>query len=137
MKFSFSIVTKIKKTVLFIVSFFCFNSCFSQTDKQNIKVVTDTEPSFPKGDNALYSYVLYNLNYSEESKIKYVQGEVTISFDVKQDSTVSNAIVISGVGFGVDEEVKRLIQTLKFSPGVQNGTVVKMNTMYSFPVKAH
>jgi TonB family protein len=137
MKFSFSIVTKIKKTVLFIVSFFCFNSCFSQTDKQNIKVVTDTEPSFPKGDNALYSYVLYNLNYSEESKIKYVQGEVTISFDVKQDSTVSNAIVISGVGFGVDEEVKRLIQTLKFSPGGQNGTVVKMNTMYSFPVKAH
>jgi TonB family protein len=100
-------------------------------------VVTDTEPSFPKGDNALYSYVLYNLNYSEESKIKYVQGEVTISFDVKQDSTVSNAIVISGVGFGVDEEVKRLIQTLKFSPGVQNGTVVKMNTIYSFPVKAH
>jgi TonB family protein len=137
MKFSFSIVTKIKKTVLFIVSFFCFTSCFSQTDKQNIKVVKDTEPSFPKGDNALYSYVLYNLNYSVESKIKYVQGEVTISFDVKQDSTVSNAIVISGVGFGVDEEVKRLIQTLKFSPGVQNGTVVKMNTMYSFPVKAH
>ena len=137
MKFSFSIVTKIKKTVLFIVSFFCFTSCFSQTDKQNIKVVTDTEPSFPKGDNALYSYVLYNLNYSVESKIKYVQGEVTISFDVKQDSTVSNAIVISGVGFGVDEEVKRLIQTLKFTPGVQNGTVVKMNTMYSFPVKAH
>lgn len=109
----------------------------AQNDKQNIKVVTNTEPSFPKGDNALYSYVYMNLKYSEESKKKYVEGEVTLSFDVKPDSTVTNAIVISGVGYGVDEEVKKLIQTLKFSPGVQNGMVIKMNTMYTFPVKAH
>lgn len=108
-----------------------------QTDKQNIKVITNTEPSFPKGDNALYTYVLMNVKYSEESKKKYIQGEVTISFDVKADSTVINAIIISGVGYGVDEEVKRLIQTLKFSPGVQNGTIIKMNTMYTFPIKAH
>lgn len=115
---------------------FSLNS-FAQADKQNIKVVTSSEPSFPKGDNALYSYVYMNLKYSEESKKKYVAGEVTLSFDVKPDSTVTNAIVISGVGYGVDEEVKRLIQTLKFSPGVQNGTVIKMNTMYTFPIKAH
>ena len=109
----------------------------AQADKQNIRVVTDTEPSFPKGDNTLYTYILMNVKYSEESKKKYVTGEVTISFDVKADSTVTNAVVISGVGYGIDEEVKRLIQALKFSPGMQNGTVIKMNTMYTFPVKAH
>ena len=106
-------------------------------DKQNIKVVTNTEPSYPKGDNELYSYVLYNVKYSDESKKKYIEGEVTLSFDVKTDSTVTNVLIISGVGYGVDEEVKKLIQTLKFSPGVQNGVPIKMNTMYSFPVKAH
>ncbi len=118
---------------------FLFASCFvfAQADKQNIKVVTNSEPSFPKGDNALYSYVYMNLKYSEESKKKYIQGEVTLSFDVKPDSAVTNAVVISGVGYGVDEEVKKLIQTLKFSPGVQNGVVIKMNTMYTFPIKAH
>jgi TonB family protein len=110
---------------------------FSQADKQNIKVVTNTEPSFPKGDNALYQYVLMNVKYSEEAKKKYVVGDVTLSFDVKPDSTVTNALVISGVGYGVDEEVKKLVQTLKFIPGVQNGMVIKMNTMYTFPVKAH
>lgn len=109
----------------------------AKTDKQNKQVVTDTEPSFPKGDNELYQYVLYNLNYSEESKKKYIEGEVTLSFDVKADSTVSNMMLISGVGYGIDDEVKKLIGKLKFIPGVQNGFPIKMNTMYSFPVKAH
>ncbi len=126
------------KSILIFCFFFIASSIVSaQADKQNIKVVTNTEPSFPKGDNALFTYVYMNLKYSEESKKKYIEGEVTLSFDVKPDSTVTNVSVISGVGYGVDEEVKKLIQSLKFSPGVQNGTVIKMNTMYTFPVKAH
>lgn len=110
---------------------------FAQADKQNIKVVTNTEPSYPKGDTELYTYVLYNVKYSDEAKKKYLEGEVTLSFDVKTDSTVTNIVIISGVGQGVDEEVKKLIQTLKFVPGVQNGVPIKMNTMYTFPIKAH
>lgn len=126
-----------KNIVFFFFLSFISTLAFSQADKQNIQVITNTEPTFPKGDNALYTYVYMNIKYSEESKKKYIEGEVTLSFDVKPDSTVTNATVISGVGYGVDEEVKKLIQTLKFSPGVQNGTVIKMNTMYTFPVKAH
>lgn len=106
-------------------------------DKQNIKVVANAEPTYPKGDNALYTYVYMNLKYSDESIKKYIEGEVTISFDVKSDSTVTNAMIISGVGYGVDEEVKKIILTLKFSPGMQNGMAIKMNTTYTFPVKAH
>jgi protein TonB len=126
-----------KKLFLILTFTLLFTAGFSQPDKQNIKVVTNTEPSFPKGDNALYQYVLMNVKYSEEAKKKYIEGEVTLSFDVKADSTVTNAIVISGVGYGVDDEVKKLVQSLKFIPAIQNGTVVKMNTMYTFPVKAH
>lgn len=125
-----------KKHILVICLIFLSVIAVGQ-DKQNIKVVTNTEPSFPKGDNALYTYVYMNLKYSEESKKKYIEGEVTLSFDVKSDSTVTNVLIISGVGYGVDEEVKKLIQTLKFSPGYQNGTAIKMNTMYTFPIKAH
>lgn len=131
----------ILKKNLIVVIFSLFSvSGFTQetkTDKQNKQVVTDTEPTFPKGDNELYQYVLYNLSYSEESKKKYIEGEVTLSFDVKADSTVSNIMLISGVGYGIDDEVKKLIGKLKFLPGVQNGFPIKMNTMYSFPVKAH
>ena len=109
----------------------------STPDKQNKQVLTSTEPSFPKGDNELYRYVLYTVAYSEESKNKNIEGEVTLSFDVKPDSTVSNIVVISGPGYGIEDEVKKIVQKLKFIPAVQNGFPVKMNTMYSFPVKAH
>ena len=78
-----------------------------------------------------------NIRYSEEAKKKYLEGEVTLSFDVKIDSTVTNTIVIRGLGYGVDDEVTRIVQKLKFSPAKQNGTIVKMNTMYTFPIKAH
>lgn len=128
-----------KNIIIVILSLFSISGFAQETkpDKQNKQVVTDTEPSFPKGDNELYQYVLYNLNYSEESKKKYIEGEVTLSFDVKADSTVSNMVLISGLGYGIDDEVKKLIGKLKFIPGVQNGFPIKMNTMYSFPVKAH
>lgn len=128
-----------KKAILLLFSLFSIFG-FAQSalpDKQNMHVATDAEPTFPNGDGQLYQHVLFNLNYSEESKKKYIEGEVTLSFDVKADSTVSNIVVISGVGYGVDDEVKKLIHKLKFIPAVQNGFAVKMNTMYSFPVKAH
>ncbi|MES2284582.1 MAG: energy transducer TonB [Bacteroidota bacterium] len=128
-----------KNIIIVIISLFSISGFAQETkpDKQNKQVVTDTEPSFPKGDNELYQYVLFNLNYSEESKKKYIEGEVTLSFDVKSDSTVINMVLISGVGYGIDDEVKKLVQKLKFIPGVQNGFPIKMNTMYSFPIKAH
>lgn len=106
-------------------------------DPQNIKVVTDREPQYPKGEQELYNYVYMNVKYPEESKKKYVEGEVTLSFDVLRDSTVSNCIIISGVGFGVDEEVKKLVEKIKFAPAIQNGMMIKMNVMMNFPVKAH
>ncbi len=106
-------------------------------DPQNMTVNTDAEPFYPKGDQALYQFVYMNLKYSQEAKDKLVVGEVMMSFDVNPDSTVSNALVISGPGYGVNEEVKALVEKLKFAPAVQNGVKVRMNVMMNFPVKAH
>jgi TonB family protein len=105
--------------------------------QQNSKVVTNSEPSYPKGDNELYTYMYYNLKFTEEAKQKNIEGEVTVSFDVKTDSTTSNILILTGLGYGIDDEVKKIITQLKFSPGVQNGMPIKMNTMYTFPIKAH
>lgn len=109
----------------------------AQTDAQNKKVETDAEPRFPKGDQVLYALILNDLEYSKEAKAAYAEGEVSVSFDVLPDSTVSNIQVISGVGYGIDDAVKKRLAGFKFAPGVQNGMAVRMNTMYSFPVKAH
>ena len=106
-------------------------------DKQNIAVVTEQEPGYPKGDMELYKYVLHAVKYSEEAKQKFVDGEVMLSFDVLPDSTVNNTNVISGVCCGINEEVQRVVKELKFAPAMQNGIKIRMNVMMNFPVKAH
>jgi TonB family protein len=130
-------IKKITFSALLIVICGTLFSQESKKDTQNKTVITNREPSFPKGDQALYIEVMNNTKYPDEAKKSYVEGEVTLSFDVKADSSVSNIVIISGVGHGVDEEVKKLIEKQKFSPAIQNGKAVKMNTMYTFPVKAH
>lgn len=106
-------------------------------DKQNMTVVTEQEPFFPKGDIELYKYVLNAVKYSDEAKQKYIEGEVILSFDVLPDSTISNTNVISGVCCGINEEVQRVVKGLKFAPAMQNGIKMRMNVMMNFPVKAH
>lgn len=106
-------------------------------DKQNIAVVTEQEPFYPKGDLELYKYVLNAVKYSDEAKQKFIEGEVMLSFDVLPDSTVSNANLISGVCCGINEEVQRVVKVLKFAPAMQNGIKMRMNVMMNFPVKAH
>ncbi len=105
-------------------------------DKQNMQV-TMQDAFYPKGDQALYTYVMYNVKYPEESIKKYAEGNVELSFDVMPDSTVKNARVISDVGYGVGNAVKKLVETLKFAPAIQMGMKVKMNLIMDFPVKAH
>ena len=105
-------------------------------DKQNMTVTTQ-EAFYPKGEQALYMYVMYNTNYSEESKKKYIEGSVELSFDVMPDSTIKNIKIISDLGYGVGEEVKKLVEKLKFVPAIMMGTKVKSNLIMDFPVKAH
>lgn len=131
--------TRAFKIIVTLLSLVVSSRLYSQAkiDTQNRSVITNSEPAYPKGDQALYIEVMNNTKYSEEAKKSYVEGEVTLSFDVRPDSVVSNILIISGVGHGVDDEVKKLVEKLKFSPAFQNGKPVKMNTMYTFPVKAH
>ena len=105
-------------------------------DKQNM-TVTQQDAFYPKGEQALYNFVMYNTKYPEASVKNYITGKVELSFDVMPDSTLSNIKVISDVGHGVGEEVKKLVGTLKFAPAMMMGMKVKSNLIMEFPVKAH
>ncbi len=111
-------------------------SAQTTTDKQNMQVTTQ-DAFYPKGEQALYTYIMYNVKYSEESKKNLITGNVELSFDVMPDSTVKNARIISDVGYGVGEEVKNLVEKLKFAPAIMMGIKVKSNLIMDFPVKAH
>ena len=127
-----------KKILVFSLFTFFAASLFAQSsDPQNIKVVATQDPAYPKGEPALYNYVLMNIKYSDEAKKKFIEGEVMMSFWVNTDSTVTSTKIISGIGYGIDEEAKRVVEGLKFSPGMMNGKARKMQLIMTFPVKAH
>lgn len=113
-----------------------FAQSSASPDKQNMQITTQ-DAFYPKGDQALFTYIMYNVKYSEEAKQKYIEGNVSLSFDVMPDSTVKNVNIISDPGYGVGEGVKKLVEQLKFAPAIQMGMKVKMNLMMDFPVKAH
>ena len=130
------------KTILFFLSCQLAVSSWQtlcaqeKPDKQNMSVTTQ-DAFYPKGEQSLYMYVMYNTKYPEESIKKYVEGNVSLSFDVMPDSTVANINIISDPGSGVGEAVKKLVGTLKFSPATMMGVKVKSNVMMDFPIKAH
>ena len=111
-------------------------SAQEKTDKQNMQVSTQ-DAFYPKGEQALYTYIMYNVKYSEESKKNYTTGNVELSFDVMPDSTTKNVKILSDVGYGVGDEVKKLVEKLKFAPAIMMGLKVKSNLIMGFPIKAH
>lgn len=105
-------------------------------DKQNMPVVLEQEAFYPDGLPALFRYFRENIQYSQDAIDNKVFGEVMVSFDVLPDSSLKDITVLSGVGFGVDEEVVRLFKPLKYAPSVQNGVALKMNVIVTVPVRA-
>ena len=109
----------------------------SSSDKQNMTVTTSQDAFYPKGEQALYTYVMMNTKYSEDAKKNYVSGDIELSFDVMPDSSLANVKVIHDLGYGVGDEVKKLVEKLKFAPAIMMGVKVRTNVMMDFPVKAH
>jgi len=106
-------------------------------EKQNLIVETNQEPYYPKGESELYEFVNRNIQYSESAKSNKLNGTVTLSFDVKADSTIINPLVIQGIDPDIDDQLKIVIVKLKFAPAIQNGFKMKMNIMMNFPLSAH
>ena len=128
-----------KIALLSVLSLFTFfaNAQEKYNDKQNFEVKTTQEAHYPAGEKVLYDYIFKNINYPEATKAAYLEGNVMVSFNVQADSSVTNTFVISGVESTIDSEVVRLLKELKFAPSVRNGLKVKMNLVYTFPVRAH
>ncbi len=55
-------------------------------------------------------YLKANVQYPTSARANRIEGEVTVSFVVKSDSTFGDFKVIKGIGFGCDEELIRLIK---------------------------
>jgi len=72
------------------------------------------------------------IEYPQMAKMAGVEGRVTVQFVVDEDGSVTDAIVLKGIGAGCDEEALRAVLSSKFKPGKQRGKPVKVKM--SLPV---
>jgi len=92
---------------------------------------------FPKFQHEGYvdarDYLLKNLKYPEEAYKQGIQGRVFVSFVVGRDGNVKNVKVVRGVHELLDEEAKRVVETMpSWIPGKQKGLPV--NVAFTFPL---
>lgn len=66
------------------------------------------------------------VQYPEMARRAGIEGRVFVGFVVDENGNVTNAQVQRGIGGGTGEEAIRCVQQLKFVPGEQRGTPVRV-----------
>lgn len=86
----------------------------------NGDLMSEQAPMFQGGQANLRQYLADNMVYPDSADCK-----VTVSFTVNADSTISDAIVLTPIGSGCDEEALRLINKMpNWVPAQQRGRQV-------------
>ena len=78
-------------------------------DKHFIK-----KPIYPGGKEALRKFIRENMQYPAEALKARAEGTVTVKYTIDYKGNVTEAHVVSGMGYGCDEEALRLTRLLKF-----------------------
>lgn len=90
-------------------------------------------PEFPGGMEAWARYIQRNLKYPSMAQQEGVGGKVYLSFVVEKDGSINDVIVISGIGYGCDEEAVRVIKkSPRWKPGMHNNLPVRVR--YHIPI---
>jgi len=93
----------------------------------------DTIPVFPGGESSMMKFLHDNLRFSELAKKVGVEGRVYASFVINSKGEVDAIKIIRGLGYGLDEEVVRVIGIMpNWKPGRFQGRAV--STVMSLPV---
>lgn len=89
-------------------------------------------PEFEGGEQALFQYLADNTKYPEMAREAGVSGKVYLSFVVNTDGSITDIKVLKGIGYGCDEEAKRVVRNMPlWNPGMNNGRPVRV--AYNLP----
>ncbi|MEP7109591.1 MAG: energy transducer TonB [Ferruginibacter sp.] len=100
------------------------------TLKTNSKETTavEIEASYPGGNEAWKKFLEKNLNANIPNKNKAPIGKYTpvVMFIVDKDGSVSNVKTLTNFGYGMEEELVRVIERSgKWTPATRNGSPLK------------
>ena len=90
---------------------------------------------YPGGNDSMMVFIWNHINYPEEAKKAEIDGIVQISFDVNFDGTLKNFIALSNLGYGLEDELIRVVQIMPlWIPATINNVKIKQQFVLSFPI---
>jgi TonB family protein len=106
-------------------------------DKDGVYEMTDVQPAYPGGQEALENYVNNNIAYEQPALDQNVEGTVNVQFVVDENGKITDAKAIGKeLGNGLDEEAVRVISNMpKWTPGKVKGKDVKTRVVLPITYK--
>jgi periplasmic protein TonB len=96
-------------------------------------LVVEQNPDFPGGSAALQRFLAQNLRYPAPASRANVSGRVFVGFVVNANGSIADVQLLRGIGFGCDEEAKRVIELMpRWKPGKQAGRAVRVR--FTLPI---
>jgi len=74
----------------------------------------------------------YKPPYPEEAKKNEVEGTIVLKVTIDEDGNVTDARVLRGLGFGLDEAAASAMRRHKFKPATKDGEKVGTTITYNF-----
>lgn len=92
-------------------------------------------PLFSGEKIELGNFIQKELKYPESAFNLGIQGTVKLGLIVEKDGIASNIIVIQSVGGGCDNEAIRILQKIRWIPGIRNDEFVRSKTFFEVTFK--
>lgn len=105
-----------------------------QQREDSVWTVVQELPKYPGGTEAMFKFLIANINYPEQAKKDTVEGRVFVNFIVEPDGQVTNVNVLRGIGSGCDEEAVRVVEMMPaWTPGYEEGEPVRVS--FNIPIR--
>ena len=82
-------------------------------------------PIFTNKDINIAGYIAANLKYPDAAIKQNLSGTVKLGFVVENHGKISNLRVLTALGAGCNEEAIRIVQLMKWMPGIKNDLAVR------------
>lgn len=125
-----------KKLFLIMLLAFVSVNAYSQSDDADNDVynMVDQSAKFQDGYNSIIKFVQENIKFPAEAKENNVHGKLMLSVVVEKDGSLSDITVKKGLGYGLDEEIVRIIKMMpKWQPAQHKGKTVRQTQTIVIP----
>lgn len=104
-----------------------------EPEEPEIFVIVEEMPSFPGGEQKLYSFLTNNIKYPKIASNQGIEGNVVLTFVVTETGSITDIKVLRDIGGGCADEAIRVVKLMpKWNVGKQRGKPVKVQ--FNLPI---